>query len=239
MSLGFAIVVAITVAVLGVPLCASYPTGVRFAVTAFWHDPTDVALHGFLLRLFSYTGLQTNSRLQVLQRITITSAQIVIVALAAWPTYQRRQRTGFDRRTYGLWVAAAIVLSPLSWIHYMVLLLIPFVEIASSAQKHESSTRAIWAAIVSYVLIVPARGLREVVVGPIWWTYGVKYLAEGSSIALLLGFLAAEWLATDNADSMEADKLRQLSPTFAPSNSCASQAASIRASNGSDAVTEL
>lgn len=239
MCLGFAIVVAVTVAVLGIPLCASYPTGMRFAMTASWHDPTDVALHGFLLRLFSYTGLQTNSRLQVLQRITIASAQIVIVALAAWPTYQRRLRTGFDRRTYGLWVAAALVLSPLSWIHYMVLLLIPFVEIASSAQKHESSTRAIWAAIVSYVLIVPGRGLREVVVGPIWWAYGVKYLAEGSSVALLLGFLAAEWLATDKTDSMEADKLRELSPTFAPSNSCASQGVSIRASNGSDAVIEL
>src|SRR5229473_708695 len=169
MSLGFAIVVAVTVAVLGIPLRASYPTGMRFAMTASWHDPTDVALHSFLLRLFSYTGLQTNSRLQVLQRITVASAQIVIVALAAWPTYQRRQRTRFDQRTYGLWVAAAIVFSPLSWIHYMVLLLIPFVEIASSAQKHESSTRAIWAAIVSYVLIVPARGLREVVVGPMWW----------------------------------------------------------------------
>src|SRR5260370_41763117 len=129
MCLGFAIVVTVTVAVLGIPICASYPTGMRFAMTASWHDPTDVALHGFLLRLFSYTGLQTNSRLQVLQRITVASAQIVIVALAAWPTYQRTQRTRFDQRTYGLWVAPPIAFSPLSWIRYIVLFLLPFVSI--------------------------------------------------------------------------------------------------------------
>jgi hypothetical protein len=238
MALGVAIVVAVTVAALGVPVCVSYPNGMRFAMTAFWHDPTDVALRGFLLRLFSYMGFPTNSRFQVLQRVAIASAQIAIIALAAWPTYQRRQRTRLDRHTYGLWVAATIVLSPLSWIHYMILLLIPFVDIASSAQRHDYSRRAIWVAIVSYVLIEVTRGLREAVVGPIWWAHGVKYLAEGSTIALLLAFLAAEWLAIDTTDSIEGEELTQPSPTFARSSLYASRGITVRARNGSDAVTE-
>ena len=136
MGVGLAIVGAVTIAGLGLAVCMSYLHGMNFAMSSFKFGPTDVSLRGFLIRLFAYAaGLQPNSRLQLLQRITITSAEIVVVALTAWPTYQRRQLAGFDRRAYGLWVAAAIVLSPLSWIHYMVLLLIPFVEIAGSAER--------------------------------------------------------------------------------------------------------
>jgi hypothetical protein len=123
---------------------------------------------------------------------------------------------GFDQRAYGLWVAVAIVLSPLSWIHYMVLLLIPFVQIVSSAEKQECSRRALWAAIASYTLIGMTQGLREDLISAIWWARGVKYLAEGSSLALLLGTLAAFWFATDSTGSPEAGTEVFLSRKAAP-----------------------
>ena len=218
MGFGLAIVGAVTVAALGVPLCASYPDGMRSAMLV-WRDPTDVALRAFFFRVFFYLdGLRPDGRLEVLRFATIATAQIVIVVLTAWPTYKRRGQRGsdrgLDRSTFGLWVAAAIVLSPLSWIHYMVLLLIPFVQIASAAKQHDCSPRAIWAALASYVLIGITRGLREVVVGATWWEHGVKYLAEGSTVALLLGFLAAWWLATDSIGSMEPESRMQPSPAM-------------------------
>jgi len=214
MGLGLVIVGAITVATLGVPLCASYVDGMQSAMLV-WRDPTDVALRAFCFRVFFYLdGLPPDGRFEVLRFVTITTGQIVIVALNAWPTYQRRRQAGLDRRTFGLWVAAAIVLSPLSWIHYMVLLIIPFVEIASAAEQHNCHPRAIWAAIASYVLIGITRGLREVVVGATWWEHGIKYLAEGSSVALLLGFLAAWWLATESIGSRGRENRMQPSPAM-------------------------
>jgi hypothetical protein len=214
MGLGLVIVGAITVATLGVPLCASYVDGMQSAMLV-WRDPTDVALRAFCFRVFFYLdGLPPDGRFEVLRFVTITTGQIVIVALTAWPTYQRRRQAGLDRRTFGLWVAAAIVLSPLSWIHYMVLLIIPFVEIASAAEQHNCHPRAIWAAIASYVLIGITRGLREVVVGATWWEHGIKYLAEGSSVALLLGFLAAWWLATESIGSRGRENRMQPSPAM-------------------------
>jgi alpha-1,2-mannosyltransferase len=205
MGVGLAIVGAVTIAGLGMPVCVSYLHGMRFALTAFTLDPADVALRAFLIRLFSYVaGFDLNSRLRLLQHITIAFAQIVIIALAAWPTYQRGQQTGFDRRAYGLWVAAAILLSPLSWIHYMILLLIPFAELASAAERQKCSRRAVWAAIASYALIAMTYHLREDLVGAIWWARGIRFIAEGSFIALLLGFVAAYWFASDGTDSATA-----------------------------------
>lgn len=197
-GIGFGLAIAVTVAGLGIPLCVSYIHGMRYAVTAFWYDPADVALREFIIRLFSYGARpQPDIRMRMLEYIIIVSAQIFIIALAAWPTYQSRQRPGFDRGGYGLWVVAAILLSPLSWIHYMVLLLIPFVEIANSARNQECSRRALWAAVASYLVVGIAHSLRENLISPVWWARGIKYLAEGSSVALLLGFLAAYWFATD------------------------------------------
>jgi len=217
MGVGLVILGAVTIAGLGLTVCLSYVQGMRFAMTTFTFDPADVALRGFLIRLYSYVfGLRMDGHLEVLQRITIVSAQIIIVALAAWPTYQRRQQAGLDRRAFGLWVAAAIVLSPLSWIHYMLLLLIPFVEIGSAAESQKYDPRALWAAIVSYVLIAMTYRLREDLVDPIRWAHGVRYLAEGSSVALLLGFLAAYWFAVDTTLTADAEKPGHAPPVFAP-----------------------
>jgi hypothetical protein len=229
-GVALAIIGVVTVAGLGIPVCAGYLHGMNFAVSAFRLDPADVSLRGFTIRLFSYVaGLQPNTRIQILQRITITSGEIVIVGLAAWPTYQRRQRVGLDRRAYALWIAAAIILSPLSWIHYMILLLIPFVEIASAAERQKCSRREVWAAIASYVLIAMTYPLREDLVGVTAWVHGVRYLAEGPSVSLLVGFLAAYWFATDTSDSPDAETLRKTPPGFATSDLSPAQIVSLRA----------
>jgi hypothetical protein len=61
--------------------------------------------------------------------------------------------------------------------------------------------------------------------------HGVRYLAEGPSVSLLVGFLAAYWFATDTSDSPDAEKLRQTPPGFAPSDLSPAQIVSLRAEN--------
>jgi alpha-1,2-mannosyltransferase len=201
-GIGLAVAGVVTVAGLGIPVSVSYLHGMRFAITGFRLDPANVSIRGFLIRMFSYLdGYQLDDRMLLLQNITIVTAQIVTVLLVAWPTYQRRDLEGFDRRSYGLWIVAAIALSPLSWIHYMTLLLIPFVEIAGAAARQKCSRWTLWTAIASYVLTAVTYDLREDVVGALSWAHGVKYLAEGSSAALLLAFLAVYWFATERSDA--------------------------------------
>lgn len=212
MGCGLALIGAVTVAMLGLPVCIGYVSGMRFAATAFWQDPANVSLHGFLDRFFFYAGGPApGAPLRMLHFVSIVSAEIVILALTVWPTYRRRLRPDLDRPTYALWVAASIILSPLSWIHYLVLLLIPFAEIAASGQRHECSSRAAWAALASYLIVSLSRLLRKPVVGAVLWNQGVKFLAEGSILALMLGFFAVLWLATDAIGSAASDRLERAS----------------------------
>jgi hypothetical protein len=214
---------------LGLPLCIGYVSGMRFATTAFWQDPANVSLHGFLDRFFFYAGGPApGGVLQILHFVTLISVEIVILALTVWPTYQRRQRPDLDRPTYALWVAASIVLSPLSWIHYMVLLLIPFAEIASAGERHECSSRTAWAALASYLMVSISRLLRKPVVGAILWDQGVKYLAEGSTLALMLGFFAAVWLVTDTTGSAQSENPERAPLAIDPRSLSASQGIAAR-----------
>ena len=229
MGCGLALTGAVTVAMLGLPVCIGYVSGMRFAATAFWQDPANISLKGFLERFFFYAGGPApGGLLQLLHFVSVVSAEIVILALAVWPTYQHRLRPDLDRPTYALWVAASIVLSPLSWIHYMVLLLIPFAEIAGAGQRHECSSRAAWAALASYLIVSLSRLVRKPVVGAVLWDQGVKFLAEGSILALMVGFFAVLWLATDATGAAEANGLERASlavdpPTLATSQSVAAR----------------
>ncbi len=196
---GLAVCGVLTIVGLGVPVCVSYLNGMRFATTSSNFDPADVALRGFTIRMFACVfGDHPGAIIQFLQYLAIATGFVLIIAVTARVTARRRCHAGFDRRSFGLWVAVAVVLSPLSWIHYMILLLIPFAEIVSAAASQQCSRRALRAAIVSFALIGITFRLRLDLIGPIWWARGVRYLAEGSSIALLIGFMAAYWLASDD-----------------------------------------
>jgi hypothetical protein len=205
MTLGLALVGVVTIAVMGLPLCLSFLNGMHLAMTAAWYDPADVSIRALVLRTFANVfGDRLDSRIELLQRITILGAQLTILALTVRPALRTPRQPVFDQRAYSLWVAATVVLSPLSWIHYMVLLLIPLIAIAGAAARKECSRRAFYVAVASYLLIAVTVHLRENYVGAERWARGVRYLAEGSSVALLLGFLASYWFASDTIGSAEA-----------------------------------
>ena len=188
-GLGFVLTSALTVVGLGLGICENYPHGMFFAIRMFSSQPANVSLNGFVTRLFAHFGWGASTFSSIVQ--------LFVISMVAWATGRNRKRENFDRASYGLWVAAAILLSPLSWIHYMMLLLIPFVEITSAAERRLCNRREVWAMVASYLLVAMTFRIRPDLVDPVWWSNGLKYLAEGPSVALLLGFLAAYWLATD------------------------------------------
>src|SRR3989442_14988235 len=130
LALGLVLIGAMTIATMGLPLCLNFLRGMHLAMTAT-SDSANVGIRGLILRSFANVfGDRLDSHIEMLQRITVSCAQLAILTLTVWPSFRKTPQPGFDLRDYGLWVAATVVLSPLSWLHYMVLLLIPLIAIA-------------------------------------------------------------------------------------------------------------
>jgi alpha-1,2-mannosyltransferase len=232
MGLGLVVIGAVTIATMGLPLCLNFLQGMHLAMTAAWYDPADVAIRAVVIRSFANVfGDRLDSRIETLQRITIFCAQLTVLTLTAWPALRNSRHPVFDQRDYSLWAAATVVLSPLSWIHYMVLLLIPLVAIVGATARQQCSRRAFYAAVASYLLISVTIHLRPNFVDADHWAHGIRYLAEGSSVALLLAFLAAWWFATDLAGSAEVKKVSRTPPACAPADQSPAQIVSLRSTH--------
>jgi hypothetical protein len=99
-----------------------------------------------------------------------------------------------------MWVVVSVILSPIAWVHYMVLFLIPFVQITLAAYRGSCSRSAVWAVVASYFLISLSIGLRE----PARHLGGDTLffiVAECAFISVLLAYFAAYRCTTDNSSS--------------------------------------
>ena len=129
----------------------------------------------------------------------------MVLGLTIRATLADANRRDPDWRIYSLWIATSIMLSPVGWHHYLVLLTIPFVQLVASAADGRSSSRAVWMAALAYVLsAVSLRVFNRFLIPPPTdfqraFPWLVRALEETSFIALLTGYIAAYWFATDRA----------------------------------------
>ncbi len=166
--------------------------------------PINVALASFVSRLFRYWfGVVLSPGLDLARRIVFLAAEFTILGYSIRATLRTTGGRDASLRAYGLWVVVSVILSPIAWVHYMVLFLIPFVQITFAAYRRSCSPSAMWAVVASYFLIVLSIGLRE----PARELGGfVLYfvVAECAFIAALLAYFAAYRFAVDD---------RSLAPT--------------------------
>ena len=96
---------------------------------------------------------------------------------------------------FSLWVVSAILLSPIVWIHYFVLLLIPFTQILFGFRQGQFRKQAGWAALASYlgIMIIMATTIGAPTLDPPGLLAG-HILLDGSFLVLVLGYLSAYWL---------------------------------------------
>jgi hypothetical protein len=116
---------------------------------------TNVALGSFVSRLYwARFGVDPGARIEALRHLTIAAAALGVIALTCIATLRTASRRDPDSRIYSLWVATSILLSPTAWIHYMVMLFIPFARICSAANYRRASRFAITLAVTSYLLLL-------------------------------------------------------------------------------------
>src|SRR5260370_36471404 len=156
-------------------------------------------------RMFwSVTGTGPGSSADWIRRSAIGAADIVVLGLTIRATLADRNRGDPDWRIYSLWIATAIMLTPVGWHHYLVLLAIPFVQMVASAAQGRSSSRAIWVAVGSYLLsAISLRAFSRFMVPPptefpINFPLLARALAATSLVACLTGYIAAYSFATDH-----------------------------------------
>ncbi len=202
----FALGVTITAGVVGLDSWINW-LRIIFWNTGYWQSGLafDIALGPFISRLFWYAfGINLSFAVNLARITTILAAvsAIVVLVIRATPPASIRD---VDLRAFGLWVAAAILLSPIAWPHYMVLLIIPFIMLAGSAVAGRASRRAVLAAATTFVASAIWLGLwaklePHVIAGSSSpESIPIVLFAEMGFPIMMLGFVAAYWFAIDIA----------------------------------------
>lgn len=115
--------------------------------------PWNVSVMSAINRLFSaILGDTPSFPVRVLQSVTVFACVVILITLAITAT--RKLRDGdLDSRAFSFWVTTMILLVPTAWTHYMVLLFLPFSQLAVAAYHGRASKRAVWLGLSSYLLI--------------------------------------------------------------------------------------
>jgi hypothetical protein len=204
-----------TVAILGLSQTLSFVHG------ALWltdyrvvNRVDDLSLGPFVSRMFwSLTGTAPGSSVDWVRRAAMALADGVVLGLTIRATTADASRRDPDWRIYSLWIATAVMLTPVGWHHYLVLLAIPFVQMVASAAEGRSSSRGIWMAALAYLLsAISLRAFSRLMVPPpTAFQLAVPCLAraieETSFLALLTGYIAAYWFATDQFQRVPAAQI--------------------------------
>jgi Glycosyltransferase family 87 len=195
-AVGLAVTGIVTVAALGLPLCLSFAAGALFSSQyQFAAMFLDISLGAFVSRLFWYLrGPNLPHSVELLRVAGVICAELGVLALTV-----RATLASFDKsRAFSSWVVTSIILSPIAWVHYMVLVFIPFGHIARAANQGRPSERAIWAMIASYLLLKIPNDLLEIARhrhSPVlFFGIGELYL-----LTIALAYVSVYWFVLDSA----------------------------------------
>ena len=121
-------VTGLTLLVLGSPTYTTYVYDVLPQVEEFRGHWMNSSLPGFFTKLFG--PVSTSARVTpflaspMIARLGWILACVVLVAVWAWVVLRARSRTALDC-AYGLSVVTMLLVSPITWDHYFVLLIVP------------------------------------------------------------------------------------------------------------------
>ena len=203
--------------VIGFPVELSCLKGIDVLTGTQWlHYNTNIALGSFVSRLYwAWFGVDPGAGIETLRHATIVVAWLGMLGLACLATLRSAAAEDRDSRVFGLWVATGIALSPTAWIHYMVLLFIPFARISSAAGRGDADRRTIGWAIASYALLAAGCPWGCVdVSGELFYmlasSAGIHIegiIVQTATVSLLLGWAAAFVFAM-SGDVSEARSIR-------------------------------
>jgi glycosyl transferase family 87 len=197
-AIGAVLGAAATVYVVGMRHSVSF----FYAVPEHYNDymwlagPANIAMEAFISRIFwGIWGPQPGATLSLVRVAAIVCADLTVLALAVRATLVRKAGDDPDGRIFSLWVATSMMLSPTMWMHGEVLLLLPFLQLASAFVQKRASRRSLDMAIVSVLLGYAA--LVIYLFFPESYPFLKTSLEECGFGSLLAGYVSTYWFATD------------------------------------------
>jgi hypothetical protein len=160
----------------------------------------DIAPYAAVMRLFA--GLSTRPGLVLphdLLRLMAWVPGLLAFGFTLAVTIAQAPMRDTDWRLFSLWVATAMMILPVAWQYDMVVLLIPFVEIAAAAARRRTSRRAVLAMAISYFLPASEWILRHLsaMAGSVY-----AVVAASQVLVLIAAYLSAYWFVTDAPDGV-------------------------------------
>lgn len=160
-------------------------------------SPANVALVHTVSRFLALLiGGGSSPTLQLTRLGAAMFANLAIVALSLKVTDDTRQLPDDDWRVYSLWVVTMLLVSPVTWVHSLILLLLPFAKLTIAVVEGRASRRAMWMAVISYAMITFASGWHQSV-GTYDTNQPSSWIAELSPLSLIVAYVSIYWFATD------------------------------------------
>ncbi len=197
-AIGLAIGAAATLFLVGTShsLNFFYAVPEHFNGYAWIATPTNIAMGAFISRIFWWIwGPQLGPAPGYLRTAAIICADLSVLALGARATLIRKAGDDPDWRLFSLWVVTSMMLSPTMWLHVLVLLLLPFIQLVSAFSRNRASRRALDMAVVSVLLAYVA--LASYMLDPGRYPFLKTSLEECGFAALLTAYISTHWFATD------------------------------------------
>ncbi len=170
----------------------------------------NVSLDAFVSRpLMVLFGTELPARVRMLRRVMVLSFQVLVLWIALRATADTKGDP--HGRGLSLWVATMLILTPVVWLHYMVLLMIPFGTIAVAAARREVAAQVWRLAMLSYCFIVLMTPLMSTLTfrNDIF-DWSVAAIAELGFLALMSAWFASYRFASEPLS--EASHMEDRSP---------------------------
>jgi hypothetical protein len=196
-AVGIALGGLLTIMCLGLAQTLSFCNGLGFVTKPrFLAMPINVSLGAFVSRIYWYSFGPHSGISDMIRRVLVAAVEFGLLALTVKATMKSGEAADRDWRAYSLWVVTAVMLSPTAWVHYLVMMLIPFVLMCVAAARGRANHRAIWMAVASFLLIALSTSGRTAF-GP--HPHGALAIAisECSFASLLMVYISAYWFASD------------------------------------------
>jgi hypothetical protein len=216
--LGYAIAgtvagVAITLLLAGPHVTLSFVRALPFVVDPRWMmRGVNVSLNASVDRGFLYVlKFPLSPSAEIARQLATAACEIAILAFTYVSTAAPAADRDPDSRAFSLWVVATVLLAPTAWYHYLVLLFIPFAQLASAASVGRASNRSVWMAVASVITLLASMFVR----GPLLALMSAGILAavrEAPFASLVMAYVSAYWFVSDRIEAVPTNTRAALAP---------------------------
>jgi len=196
----------LTLALVGVKRSFSFIGQASFLTSLHWYDQAaNLSVSATVSQVFWYTfGNSLSWPLDLLRHTASAATEFGLLALTIRATASRAERgQDPDSSAFALWVVAMILLAPTAWLHYLVLLFIPFAQITIAVCGERASRRTVRMMIASYIIII----VGMLTLGAFESSFSEQLVIafrELAFVSLVMAYIATYWFVRDAPGEMQA-----------------------------------